>query len=51
MKLGETLKVRFIGSSNGFIHPMHIHGGPFTVVARGGETPRTTMSRCRAAAA
>ncbi len=38
MKLGETLKVRFIGSNNGFIHPMHIHGGPFTVVARDGET-------------
>jgi FtsP/CotA-like multicopper oxidase with cupredoxin domain len=38
MKLGETLKVRFIGSNSGFIHPMHIHGGPFQVVARDGET-------------
>ena len=38
MKVGETLKVRFIGSSTGFIHPMHIHGGPFQVVARDGET-------------
>ena len=38
MRVGETLKVRFIGSSNGFIHPMHIHGGPFTVVARDGIT-------------
>jgi FtsP/CotA-like multicopper oxidase with cupredoxin domain len=38
MKVGETLKVRFVGSSNGFIHPMHIHGGPFVVVARDGET-------------
>jgi FtsP/CotA-like multicopper oxidase with cupredoxin domain len=37
MKLGETLKVRFIGTNNGFIHPMHIHGGPFEVVARDGE--------------
>ena len=36
MKVFETLKVRFIGSSNGFIHP--IHGGPFVVVARDGET-------------
>jgi hypothetical protein len=36
MRVGETLKVRFIGSSNGFIHPMHIHGGPFVVVARDG---------------
>lgn len=38
MKVGETLKVRFVGSNNGFIHPMHIHGGSFTVVARDGET-------------
>ncbi|RWH71719.1 MAG: copper oxidase [Mesorhizobium sp.] len=37
MKVGETLKVRFIGTDNGFIHPMHIHGGPFEVVARDGE--------------
>src|SRR6266536_1943115 len=38
MRVGETLKVRFIGSSNGFIHPMHIHGGPFQVVAIDGQT-------------
>lgn len=38
MRVGETLKVRFIGTNNGFIHPMHIHGGPFQVVARDGET-------------
>jgi FtsP/CotA-like multicopper oxidase with cupredoxin domain len=38
MKVGETLKVRFIGSNNGFIHPMHIHGGPFQVVAVDGQT-------------
>ncbi|RVC76020.1 DUF4396 domain-containing protein [Mesorhizobium sp. M4A.F.Ca.ET.022.05.2.1] len=38
MEVGETLKVRFIGTNNGFIHPMHIHGGPFEVVARDGET-------------
>ncbi|MGX9118493.1 DUF4396 domain-containing protein [Mesorhizobium sp. BHbsci] len=38
IKVGETLKVRFIGTNNGFIHPMHIHGGPFEVVARDGET-------------
>jgi FtsP/CotA-like multicopper oxidase with cupredoxin domain len=36
--VGETLKVRFIGTNAGFIHPMHIHGGPFQVVARDGET-------------
>ena len=26
----------FIGSQSGFIHPMHIHGGPFTVVSTDG---------------
>lgn len=38
MKTGETVKLRFIGSSNNFIHPMHVHGGPFEVVALDGET-------------
>ncbi|MCU1232181.1 MAG: multicopper oxidase type 3 [Candidatus Solibacter sp.] len=38
MKVGETLKVRMVGSNNGFIHPIHIHGGPFQVVARDGTT-------------
>ena len=38
MKIGETLKVRMVGSNNGFIHPIHIHGGPFEVVARDGQT-------------
>lgn len=38
MKVGETLKVRFIGTNNGFIHPMHIHGGPFEIVAIDGQT-------------
>ena len=38
VRVGETLKVRFIGSNNGFIHPMHIHGGPFQVVAVDGNT-------------
>lgn len=32
MRVGETLRVRFIGTSNGFIHPMHIHGGPFEII-------------------
>jgi FtsP/CotA-like multicopper oxidase with cupredoxin domain len=36
LKVGERLLVRFIGSSSGFIHPMHIHGGPFTIVATDG---------------
>jgi FtsP/CotA-like multicopper oxidase with cupredoxin domain len=38
LKVGQTVKVRFIGSNNIFIHPMHIHGGPFTVIARDGVT-------------
>src|SRR5207237_10301077 len=38
MRVGETLKVRFIGSNDGFIHPMHSHGGPFEVVAVDGQT-------------
>lgn len=37
MRVGERLLVRFIGSSNGFIHPMHIHGGPFRIVATDGS--------------
>ena len=36
MRVGETIKIRFIGSNTNFVHPMHIHGGPFTVVARDG---------------
>ena len=36
MKVGQTVRLRFIGSNNNFIHPMHIHGGPFTAVARDG---------------
>lgn len=41
MKVGETLLVRFIGTGQ-FIHPMHIHGGPFTIVATdGNRVPET----------
>jgi FtsP/CotA-like multicopper oxidase with cupredoxin domain len=36
MQVGEDLLVRFIGTSSAFIHPMHIHGGPFTVIAADG---------------
>lgn len=36
MRVGETLKLRLIGTNNNFIHPMHMHGGPFTVIARDG---------------
>ena len=41
MKVGETLLVRFIGTNSGFIHPMHIHGGPFR------RSSRPTAIRCR----
>ena len=34
---GQRLLVRFIGSQSGFIHPMHIHGGPFLIVATDGN--------------
>jgi FtsP/CotA-like multicopper oxidase with cupredoxin domain len=40
MKVGEMMKVRFVGSHTMAIHPMHIHGGPFEVVAVDGETPQ-----------
>jgi FtsP/CotA-like multicopper oxidase with cupredoxin domain len=36
MKVGQKLRLRFIGSNNNFIHPMHIHGGPFTIVETDG---------------
>ena len=36
MKVGEKLLVRFIGSHDNFIHPMHIHGGPFEIVETDG---------------
>lgn len=46
MRVGQKLLVRFIGSNNNFVHPMHIHGGPFTIVATDGtlvpETARIT---------
>jgi hypothetical protein len=38
MKVGESVKLRFIGTNSNFIHPMHVHGGPFMVVARDGYT-------------
>jgi manganese oxidase len=40
MKIGETIKLRFVGSNNNFVHPMHVHGGPFTVVAVDGNVLR-----------
>ena len=36
MKVGERILLRFIGSANNFIHPMHVHGGSFSVIATDG---------------
>jgi len=33
IKVGQKVLLRFIGSNNNFVHPMHVHGGPFTIVA------------------
>src|ERR687890_1423016 len=33
----ERLRVRFIGTHNTTVHPMHIHGGPFRIVQTDGE--------------
>lgn len=38
MKVGQLLKIRFVGSNTTAIHPMHIHGGPFQVAAVDGAT-------------
>jgi FtsP/CotA-like multicopper oxidase with cupredoxin domain len=37
LKVGERVLLRFIGSNNNFIHPMHTHGGPFEIVATDGN--------------
>lgn len=37
LRVGQRLLVRFIGSSSAMIHPMHIHGGPFQIVATDGN--------------
>ena len=36
-KVGDKLRIRFIGTNTIFIHPMHIHGGPFKIVATDGS--------------
>jgi FtsP/CotA-like multicopper oxidase with cupredoxin domain len=37
MKVGQKVLLRFIGSNNNFVHPMHVHGGPFTIVGTDGN--------------
>jgi FtsP/CotA-like multicopper oxidase with cupredoxin domain len=40
MTVGERLLVRFIGTGNNFVHPMHIHGSPFRIVEVDGNPVR-----------
>jgi len=43
MEVGDTALFRFIGTGQ-FIHPMHIHGGPFTIVGTDGNpVPETAQ--------
>ena len=37
MGVGERLRIRFVGSNNNFVHPMHVHGGPFEIVEADGN--------------
>jgi FtsP/CotA-like multicopper oxidase with cupredoxin domain len=37
MSVGERVRIRFIGTNNNFVHPMHIHGGPFEIVETDGN--------------
>ncbi len=37
MEVGEKLRIRFVGSNNNFVHPMHVHGGPFEIVETDGN--------------
>ena len=37
MKVGERVRLRFVGTHNNFVHPMHVHGGPFTIVETDGN--------------
>jgi manganese oxidase len=44
MQVGQSVLLRFIGSNNNFVHPMHVHGGPFTIVATDGNpVPETAQ--------
>ncbi len=36
-RVGDRIRFRLIGSNTGAIHPMHIHGGPFQIVATDGN--------------
>jgi FtsP/CotA-like multicopper oxidase with cupredoxin domain len=38
IRVGQRLELRVLGTNNNFIHPMHIHDGPFSVVTHDGVT-------------
>ena len=42
MKVGQRVRLRFVGSNNNFVHPMHVHGGPFTIVETDGNPVAAT---------
>lgn len=37
IKVGQKVRIRFIGSNNNFIHPMYIHGGQFKIIETDGN--------------
>ena len=37
MRVGERVRFRFIGTNDNFVHPMHVHGGPFTIIETDGN--------------
>lgn len=37
MKVGQKIRLRFIGSNSNFTHPMHVHGGPFKIIETDGN--------------
>lgn len=49
MKVGQKIRLRFIGSHNNFMHPMHVHGGPFKIVETDGNRvpPAAQIERIR----
>ena len=44
VKEGDLVRVRIVNISN-LVHPMHLHGGDFTVVARDGEPIRAEVQQ------
>lgn len=46
VKRGEKVRIRFIGSGQ-FVHPMHIHGGSFRIVATDGNPVPTAAQLSR----